>query len=101
VPKIPGIPHLLAVRALEKAGFRIVREAKHIVISNGRRILTILVTIPSMHTPWAVSPKTLARQLRSSESSSEEERTLRGSKVKLRAFRLAACCDQGCWNRRC
>jgi predicted RNA binding protein YcfA (HicA-like mRNA interferase family) len=41
VPKLPGIPHLQAVRALEKAGFRVVRESKHIVMSNGRRILTI------------------------------------------------------------
>jgi hypothetical protein len=31
VPKIPGVPHLQAVRALEKAGFRVVREGKHIV----------------------------------------------------------------------
>ena len=41
MPKIPGIPHLQAVRALEKAGFRIVREGKHNVMSDGRRILTI------------------------------------------------------------
>jgi predicted RNA binding protein YcfA (HicA-like mRNA interferase family) len=41
VPKIPGIPHLQAVRALEKAGFKVVREGKHIVMSDGRRILTI------------------------------------------------------------
>jgi predicted RNA binding protein YcfA (HicA-like mRNA interferase family) len=41
VPKLPGIPHLQAVRALEKAGFRVVREGKHIVMSNGGRILTI------------------------------------------------------------
>jgi predicted RNA binding protein YcfA (HicA-like mRNA interferase family) len=41
VPKLPGIPHLQAVRALEKAGFRVVREGKHIVMSNGQRILTI------------------------------------------------------------
>jgi predicted RNA binding protein YcfA (HicA-like mRNA interferase family) len=39
--KIPGIPHLKAVRALEKAGFRIVRQSKHIVMSDGIRILTI------------------------------------------------------------
>src|SRR6266480_4417414 len=26
LPKTPGVPHLRAVRALEKAGFRIVRE---------------------------------------------------------------------------
>jgi hypothetical protein len=39
--KIPGIPHRQAVRALEKAGFRIIRESKHIVMSDGVRILTI------------------------------------------------------------
>jgi len=41
VPKIPGVNHLDAVRALEKAGFRIVRQGKHIVLSNGQRIITI------------------------------------------------------------
>jgi predicted RNA binding protein YcfA (HicA-like mRNA interferase family) len=41
VGKLPGIPHLHAVRALEKAGFHIVRQAKHIVMSNGSRILTV------------------------------------------------------------
>jgi len=41
VPKLPGVPHLQAVRALEKAGFRVVREGKHIVMSDGQRILTI------------------------------------------------------------
>ncbi len=33
--------HLAAVRALEKAGFRVIRQGKHIVMSNGQRILTI------------------------------------------------------------
>jgi predicted RNA binding protein YcfA (HicA-like mRNA interferase family) len=41
VPKIAGINHLDAVRALEKAGFRIARQGKHIVMTNGGRILTI------------------------------------------------------------
>jgi predicted RNA binding protein YcfA (HicA-like mRNA interferase family) len=41
MPKIPGINHLQAVRALEKAGFRVVRQGKHVVMSNGTRILTI------------------------------------------------------------
>lgn len=41
MPKIPGVPHLQAVRALEKAGFKVVREGKHIVMSDGRRIVTI------------------------------------------------------------
>ena len=42
MPKIPGINHLRAVRALEKAGFRILRDGiKHIVMSDGARFLTI------------------------------------------------------------
>ena len=41
MPKLPGVPHLRAVRALEKAGFRIVREGKHIVMSDGTRFVTI------------------------------------------------------------
>ena len=41
MPKIPGVNHLDAVRALEKAGFSVVRQGKHIVMSNGARILTI------------------------------------------------------------
>ena len=39
--KIPGVNHLDAVRALQKAGFAIARQGKHIVMSNGTRILTI------------------------------------------------------------
>ena len=39
--KIPGVNHLNAVRALEKAGFRIQRQGKHIVMTDGTRILTI------------------------------------------------------------
>jgi predicted RNA binding protein YcfA (HicA-like mRNA interferase family) len=41
MPKLPGVNHLDAVRALEKAGFRIVRQGKHIVMSDGTRKLTI------------------------------------------------------------
>ena len=41
MPKIPGVNHLNAVRALEKAGFRIARQGKHIIMTNGMRILTI------------------------------------------------------------
>ena len=41
MPKIPGVNHLAAVRALEKAGFSILRQGKHIVMSDGVRILTI------------------------------------------------------------
>ena len=41
MPRIPGINHLDAVRALPKAGFEIVRQGKHIVMSNGTRLLRI------------------------------------------------------------
>lgn len=41
MPKIPGVNHLDAVRALEKAGFHIIRQGKHIVMSNGKRFITI------------------------------------------------------------
>ncbi len=42
MPKIPGINHLQAIRALEKAGFTRVRQGrKHVVMSNGVRFLTI------------------------------------------------------------
>ena len=39
--RIPGVNHLDAIRALEKAGFRVVRQGKHAVLSDGTRILTI------------------------------------------------------------
>ena len=41
MPKIPGINHRAAVRAVEKAGFRVAREGKHVVMTDGQRILTI------------------------------------------------------------
>ena len=41
MPKLPGVNHLRAVRALEKAGFEIVRQGKHITMTNGERIITI------------------------------------------------------------
>jgi len=41
MPRVPGVNHQDAVRALEKAGFRVVRRGKHIVMTDGSRILTI------------------------------------------------------------
>jgi predicted RNA binding protein YcfA (HicA-like mRNA interferase family) len=41
VPKLQGVNHLRAVRALQKAGFQIVSQGKHTVMSDGGRILTI------------------------------------------------------------
>jgi predicted RNA binding protein YcfA (HicA-like mRNA interferase family) len=41
VGRIPGVNHLQAIRALEKAGFAVVRQGRHVVMSDGSRILTI------------------------------------------------------------
>lgn len=41
MPKLPGVNHLEAVRAFEKAGFRIIRQGKHIIMSDGVHFLTI------------------------------------------------------------
>jgi predicted RNA binding protein YcfA (HicA-like mRNA interferase family) len=37
MPKLPGINHLRAVNAFEKAGFSVVRQGKHITMTNGER----------------------------------------------------------------
>ena len=42
MPSIPGVNHRSAVRALQKAGFRIAREGrKHVVMTDGNRFLTV------------------------------------------------------------
>ena len=42
MPKIPGVNHLEAIKALKKAGFKVVRQGrKHLVMSDGIRFLTI------------------------------------------------------------
>lgn len=41
MPKLPGISQKEAVRVLGKAGFSIVRESGHVVMSNGHTRLTI------------------------------------------------------------
>lgn len=41
MPRIPGINHLDAIRALQKAGFVIIRQGKHIVMNDGIRQVTI------------------------------------------------------------
>jgi len=35
MPKLPGINHLRVIKALEKAGFRIDRQGKHVFMSKG------------------------------------------------------------------
>jgi predicted RNA binding protein YcfA (HicA-like mRNA interferase family) len=39
--KLPGINHLQAVKALQRAGFEVIRQSGHIVMSDGRRTVTI------------------------------------------------------------
>ena len=41
MPKLSGVNHQRAVKAFEKAGFWIARQGKHIVMTNGDRIITI------------------------------------------------------------
>ena len=67
--KLPGVNHLTAVRALEKAGFRILRQGKHVVTTNGVR----KVTIPR-HNP--VNAITMAGIVRDAGFSIEEFRKL-------------------------
>jgi predicted RNA binding protein YcfA (HicA-like mRNA interferase family) len=41
MPKLPGLPHRRAVKAFERAGFWVVREGKHISMTDGERIIII------------------------------------------------------------
>ena len=41
MPKLPGVPHRRAVKAFERAGFWVVREGKHISMTDGERIIII------------------------------------------------------------
>ena len=41
MPRLPGVNHLDAVRALEKAGFSVARQGKHIVMTDGTRVLVV------------------------------------------------------------
>jgi hypothetical protein len=41
VPKVAGIGHLRTIAAFKRAGFRIVRQGKHVIRSDGNRRLVI------------------------------------------------------------
>jgi predicted RNA binding protein YcfA (HicA-like mRNA interferase family) len=69
VPRIAGVNHQDAVRALPKVGFRVVRQGKHIVMSDGIRILTI-----PRHNP--VNAFTMGGIVRDAGLSEEEFREL-------------------------
>jgi predicted RNA binding protein YcfA (HicA-like mRNA interferase family) len=69
VASLPGINHRQAVRALRKVGFRIARQGKHIVMTDGVRILTI-----PRHNP--VNAHTMGGIVRDAGLSVEEFRKL-------------------------
>jgi predicted RNA binding protein YcfA (HicA-like mRNA interferase family) len=41
MPRIPGIGYEQAIRALLKVGYRVIREGKHTILSNGEKRLAI------------------------------------------------------------
>ena len=41
MPKFPGVNHQQAVRAFERAGFRIARQSGHIVMTDGTRVIAV------------------------------------------------------------
>jgi predicted RNA binding protein YcfA (HicA-like mRNA interferase family) len=41
MPKLQGINHLRAVTALRKAGFVIIRQGQHLVMSDGIHLVTL------------------------------------------------------------
>ena len=69
MPRLPGVNHLQAVRALEKVGFAIARQGKHIVMTDGMRILTI-----PRHNP--VNANTMGNIVRDAGLTIEEFRKL-------------------------
>ena len=69
MPRVPGVNHQDAVRALQKAGFHIIRQGKHIVMTDGVRILTI-----PRHNP--VNANTMGGIVRDAGLSPEEFRGL-------------------------
>jgi len=41
MPKLAGVNHTDAIRAFERLGFRIKRQSKHVIMSDGVRVLVI------------------------------------------------------------
>jgi predicted RNA binding protein YcfA (HicA-like mRNA interferase family) len=69
MPKLPGVNHLDAVRALQKIGFRIVRQKKHTIMSNGAQTLII-----PRHNP--INANTMADIVRDAGLTNDEFRKL-------------------------
>lgn len=69
MPKLAGVNHLDAVRALEKLDFRIARQGKHIIMTDGNRVITI-----PRHNP--VNAITMGNIIRDAGLTNEEFRKL-------------------------
>jgi len=67
--KLPGVNHLHAVRAFQRAGFEIIRQSGHIVMSDGRRTIVVPRNNP-------VDPITMFRIVRDSGLTLEQFREL-------------------------
>jgi predicted RNA binding protein YcfA (HicA-like mRNA interferase family) len=57
MPRLPGVNHLDAVRALEKAGFTVARQGRHIVMTDGTRV----VVVPRANPVHAITMGNIAR----------------------------------------
>lgn len=64
MPKLPGVNHLYAVRVLKKVGFKVARQGKHIVMTDGIRV----VTIPRHNPVNAITMGNIVRVKKESEA---------------------------------
>lgn len=64
MPKLPGVNHLDAVRVLKKVGFKVARQGKHIVMTDGIRV----VTIPRHNPVNAITMGNIVRVKKESEA---------------------------------
>jgi predicted RNA binding protein YcfA (HicA-like mRNA interferase family) len=67
--KLPQVSHERVVRALKRAGFYVLREGKHISMTDDKHI----VIIPRQHT---IKPGTLKQILEAAEISADQFRIL-------------------------
>jgi len=41
MPRLPGVGHQRAIKAFQKAGFRVAKQGKHTAMTDGEHIITI------------------------------------------------------------
>lgn len=58
MPRLPGVNHLRAINALQKAGFRITNQGKHVKMAKGQ----FRVSIPRHNPIDAVTMGSIIRQ---------------------------------------